>query len=203
MNAADRWEIALTDGRLSSLLIASGFGPRHVEGAAGVCRWPDPSITRRLLDAVIACHTIVICGPTGVGKGQLACCLARHLIQRTWPWPWKIRRVGMPAWFRQIKSGAQIAQYVSPIDLLVIDELHHTDAGAGEQREPGHTHTIWERGRLFELIDGRYEARRPTVMTTNMDPDKLNRALDVPVLDRIREAGTVFDLSSWPNRRGA
>lgn len=194
-----------TPEALSVYLTSRGFGALHVARASKGCRWPSIDVPVRIMAAVTRGACVVLCGPTGVGKGQLCASLAYRLVRDRWPSPPGVRRTTFVQWVRSLFTTAPGADPLRPwtagVDLMVLDEIHHTAAGAGEAREPGKSHTVYERGRLFELLDRRYEAVQATILTTNLSPDLLAQALDAPVLDRIRESGEVIDLSKWPNQR--
>ena len=66
--------------------------------------------------------------------------------------------------------------------MLVIDELV-ADAGS-----------LFDHTQLTEIIKARYDAKRPTLILTNIRPDRLADVLSVPVADRIRDGGAVVEL---------
>src|SRR6185312_8486138 len=69
-------------------------------------------------------------------------------------------------------------------DLLVIDEVGVQYGSDGEKVH------------AFDIIDGRYNAMRPTIVITNCKPDELLAYLGERVVDRLLEDGgrmLVFD----------
>lgn len=72
--------------------------------------------------------------------------------------------------------------------LLVIDELDTCVKSDFGQRK------------LKQVVDERYQAKRPTILITNQDRKKLKQLLPEPVIDRIREVGRGFHFD-WPSFR--
>ena len=105
-----------------------------------------------------------------------------------------VRRV-KDTWGRsstQSESEA-IASLVFP-DLLILDEVgvqFGSDA---------------ERLILFDVLNERYEKRRPTLLLSNLNIDEVKAYLGERVFDRLREDGgeaIVFDWASWRGRIAA
>ena len=76
-------------------------------------------------------------------------------------------------------------------DLLVIDEVgvqHGTD---------------FERQVLFEVINGRYEKIKPTIVVSNLGVTELRQCLGDRAVDRLRDKGGVVVVFRWASARGA
>lgn len=133
---------------------------------------------------------ILIAGSEGNGKTSLAC---------SYGYSWCLRgytmKIGKALYFTMTQLlSAQKAWYgsgskgESPIDrslecgLLVIDELLTS-------HESSHDQNL-----MRDLLNRRYADKRTTIMLTNLDADGLRRALDRPVLDRIRDGGALIEL---------
>ena len=76
-------------------------------------------------------------------------------------------------------------------DLLVIDEdgvQHGTD---------------FERQVLFEVINGRYEKIRPTIVVSNLGVTELRQCLGDRAVDRLRDKSGIVVVFRWASARGA
>lgn len=76
-------------------------------------------------------------------------------------------------------------------DLLVIDEVgvqHGTD---------------FERQVLFEVINGRYEKIRPTIVVSNLGVTELRQCLGDRAVDRLRDKSGIVVVFRWASARGA
>ena len=76
-------------------------------------------------------------------------------------------------------------------DLLVIDEVgvqHGTD---------------FERQVLFEVINGRYEKIKPTIVVSNLGVTELRQCLGDRAVDRLRDKSGVVVVFRWASARGA
>lgn len=85
-----------------------------------------------------------------------------------------------------------IAMLVTP-DLLILDEV-------GVQFG-----SDFERNILFDVLNERYEKRRPTILMSNLPVTEVTAYLGERVIDRIREDGgarIVFDWESYRNKAG-
>lgn len=76
-------------------------------------------------------------------------------------------------------------------DLLVIDEVgvqHGTD---------------FERQVLFEVINGRYERIKPTIVVSNLGVTELRQCLGDRAVDRLRDKSGIVVVFRWASARGA
>lgn len=76
-------------------------------------------------------------------------------------------------------------------NLLVVDEVG-VQAG-----------TEFERQVMFEVINARYEQKKPTVVISNLGVADLRKCLGDRAVDRLTDAQGVVVLFSWPSQRGA
>ncbi len=82
------------------------------------------------------------------------------------------------------------ADLIGP-DLLVIDEVgvqHGTD---------------FERQVLFEVINGRYERIKPTIVVSNLGVTELRQCLGDRAVDRLRDKSGIVVVFRWASARGA
>lgn len=132
---------------------------------------------------------VVLTGTPGTGKTHLAAATAGAIMLGT----------GMTVVYRTVAGMLQyikgsygnnaeyteaqaFASLVEP-DLLIIDEV-----GATKPSE-------FELATLFNIINGRYEDQRPTIVISNLDFDRLGEVLGDRSVDRLREGrgiGLVF-----------
>lgn len=105
---------------------------------------------------------LLLWGPVGTGKTFLAACIANALLDRAVPvMMTSFGRIlgGMPG----VNTGEQ-NRYIdsfNSFDLLVIDDL-------GTERE-----TEFAMEQVFNVVDARYRARLPMIITTNLKLDEL------------------------------
>src|SRR5690606_23131134 len=81
-----------------------------------------------------------------------------------------------------------IASFVTP-DLLILDEV-------GVQFGSDTEKLI-----LFEIINGRYESMKPTIVISNLAIGELEAYLGERAFDRLREGGGKAVVFDWPSYR--
>ena len=125
---------------------------------------------------------LLFTGPPGVGKTHLAVSVLRELILE-----YRVRGlfVDFTSFTHQLQSaldqpGAKTSVLIAPLEaaeVLVLDELGSLKLNS------------WTRDVLYNLVNGRYRRRQPTLFTTNYRLDvgrEAERSLDRgPDLDRL------------------
>lgn len=88
------------------------------------------------------------------------------------------------------QTEAEVIRGLTYPDLLILDEIG-VQFGSDT-----------EKLLLFDVLNERYENRRPTVMLSNLAPDAVKAYLGERVFDRLREDGGQMIVFNWPSARG-
>jgi DNA replication protein DnaC len=190
--------------RLRSLVRASNIPPRFADASisdyqvtckeqaivrAGCAVYVDTWPERRNRGG-----SLVFTGACGTGKTHLACAIANtvmaeHEAEVLFGTVTHLMR-GLRATFnaRSDRSERQAIEEMIGPDLLIIDEV-------GAQVGTAH-----ELQTLFELVNERYQALRPTILISNLDAGSLEDYVGQRVMDRLRHHGAVFAFD-WPSYR--
>jgi DNA replication protein DnaC len=121
---------------------------------------------------------LILSGRPGTGKSHLAGAVLQAHIDRDVLYATCLDLIRMvrETWRKDSeKSERQVLAFLSGLDLLVIDEMGVQYGTDGEQ-------TI-----LFDVLDGRYRALKPTILLTNQDAEGLKAYLGERTFDRLRE----------------
>jgi len=147
-------------------------------------------------DAILADSGVFITGSCGTGKTHLAVGLLFEWLDHK-PQEKNNPPIFLPAveFFAELKSAmdqkipeVQILDKYSYPPLLVIDDI-----GAEKISD-------WSRQIFYTLIDRRYRNMKQTIITSNLDLQKLSELIDDRISSRIVEMGVVVNLTG-PDRR--
>ncbi|MDD1607117.1 MAG: ATP-binding protein [Methylococcaceae bacterium] len=140
-------------------------------------------------------RSAILCGMPGTGKTHLAVGVALHImktgkiaafttVQRM------IRRL-KDSWRKDSEESESdvIGILVYP-DLLIIDEI-----GVQFGSE-------FEKNFMFDLLNERYEKRKPTILLSNLTPSEIKVFLGDRVYDRLKEDGGQCVAFDWASHRG-
>jgi DNA replication protein DnaC len=139
---------------------------------------------------------LILCGKPGTGKTHLAVSIARQIARmgalpffaRTYEAVQFVRESYRPG--SRLSERESIAKFVEP-DLLILDEVGIQGGGDNEQMI------------LFAILNGRYDACKPTIVISNESLEGIEKYLTPRVVDRLREGGGrvhVFDWDSYRSR---
>ena len=135
-------------------------------------------------------------GSVGTGKTHLAVGICLRIMHAGYTASFQtvrevIRRV-RDTWSRGAdETETQAIAALVCVDLLVLDEVgvqHGTEA---------------EQLVLWDVLDGRYKARRPTLLLSNLTVPELEGYLGARIFDRLREDGGQVIPFIWASARGS
>ncbi len=138
-------------------------------------------------------RSLVLYGRTGTGKSMLACAMARHIILThgrhcKYATAYHIVR-DIKATFKNGADEKEVVKgFIEPA-LLIVDEV-------GVQFG-----TDTEKLLLFEVLNGRYEEIKPSIVISNLNQSEIVDYLGDRALDRMRENGGAALLFDWDSHR--
>lgn len=138
---------------------------------------------------------LLLLGKPGTGKTHLANAIAGHVIvngnatavYRTVAGI--LQHVKGSYDSRSEYTEAQAFESLIQPNLLIIDEVGATKP------------TEFEQATLFNIINGRYEEQRPTIVVSNLMPEELPAVLGERCVDRLREGGGIGLVFDWESAR--
>lgn len=139
---------------------------------------------------------LIFCGGVGTGKTHLAIGIANEIIkqgkQPVFVSVIKAIRTIKETYSREVKTTEDeaIQSFIDP-DLLILDEV---GVQFGSETEKLY---------LFEIINGRYEQMRPTLLISNLSVNELGAFIGDRVMDRLREGGGKVVVFDWASHRKA
>ncbi|NLM25495.1 MAG: ATP-binding protein [Firmicutes bacterium] len=111
---------------------------------------------------------LVLCGKSGRGKTHLACAIINDLKDKN-----TVAFAHIPTLLENIRQGRGDLERLLTVDLLVMDDL-------GSERE-----SDWALEKLLIIVDGRLNAYKPTVFTTNFNLEELEVRVGSRLASRI------------------
>lgn len=131
---------------------------------------------------------LVLSGATGVGKTHLAAAISNELIPRKVA----VFFVNVPEVYDRIRDEMGHKDYtkatMKSCDLLVLDDL-------GKEKRSEWTDQV-----LYEIVNSRYEKRKPIIVTTNYSAQELANNVDKAVVSRLFEMCVFVNVNGTDRR---
>lgn len=188
--------------RLSIHFTSAGYPERHYKALEEEYKktgmpwlyWEEPT-TESLLGAAKALKEgdcmLVMIGPRGTGKTQAAVEMAMKLDAHMLNSDKEITHLYTP--LGELLAGEKASwedkmmpsplKKAKQVGLLVLDEIQESSA------------SDWERQQLTLLIDERYRSMKRTILIGNLNPKGLEDFLSKSVASRLRETGTIIEMT--------
>lgn len=118
---------------------------------------------------------LMLYGSTGSGKTFLAHCIASDLLEKGW-FVWLTTVRALADRMGDSETKARIVKALHRADLLILDDF-------GAERA-----TPYMIERCYDIVNERYNAKKPLVITTNLDPSVMMQEQDLTyrrIYDRI------------------
>lgn len=132
---------------------------------------------------------LMLAGPVGSGKSHLAAAVANRLGERL-----EVAYASVPAMLRYVRAGfADHSADARLDDLISVGVLVLDDMGAEQL-------TGWSEPLMYDLLNARYLAERPTVLTTNLTRDELPPRIASRISERCGDRGYAV-LVAYDRRR--
>lgn len=138
--------------------------------------------------------SLLIHGPSGRGKTHLAYCLAREVI--------RLYGLDQVRWikskalddrilqtFKQYGETSYVIRQFCEEPILFIDDFGVDRSGERTERD------------YYELIDNRWENMRPTIITTNLTPEAIEKNYGSRIFSRLKDSKWI-NFVGLPDLRG-
>jgi DNA replication protein DnaC len=136
-----------------------------------------------------AFRTLVLIGSAGTGKTHLACGAVREYGGKYATAPDIVEVIRRAKSFSADQTEKQIIDSYSHKSLLVIDEIGRGIAATDEKYM------------LYQIINGRYNTRKPTVLISNYTKADFLKYIGVAAADRLVESGDIVEMNGESFRK--
>jgi DNA replication protein DnaC len=137
--------------------------------------------------------SMIMVGGVGTGKTLLASAMLEALVDKHDCGIIKVidlvRRL-KSTWSKESKDTEEgLIEYFCDVDLLIIDEVGSQFGSDTEKLF------------IFDIIDGRYQDMKPTILISNLDIDGIKECIGERCVDRLREGGGMMIAFDWKSLR--
>jgi DNA replication protein DnaC len=138
-------------------------------------------------------RNLIFTGSTGTGKNMLAAIIGQYVMKNGYSFlhttVMKVVRRYKDGWRQQGVTEESVLRYFLQPDLLVMDEV-------GVQFD-----TPTEQLYITELVNDRYEARKSTILLSNLTLKQVEDCLGQRCAERFHEDGSKALIFNWPSWR--
>ena len=135
---------------------------------------------------------LILFGDTGCGKTFFAECIADALIKKgRFALLTSVSGIVNAMTTNFNNQNGALLNYIKNVDLLILDDY-------GTERD-----TSFMNERMYDIIDARYTANRPMIITTNLSPQQMQNDSDIHVkriIDRLTEACVAIEVKGVSKR---
>lgn len=137
--------------------------------------------------------SLIMVGGVGTGKTLLASAILDSLVDK-----YQCEMIKVIDVVREFKSTWQkdseyseesLIKHYSKLDLLILDEVGSQFGSDTEKLF------------IFDIIDGRYQDMKPTILISNLDIDGVKESVGERCVDRLREGGGSMIAFDWKSSR--
>lgn len=125
-------------------------------------------------------RSLFLVGDTGRGKTHLAAAIVRDVVSQGYTAAFVVTIELLSdiraTYHTETKTEWQVLGSLKNVDLLVLDDISALDQ-----------YSDWEKGKIYELINMRYEAEKPLVITCSKMVGWVKERLGQKVVDRLLE----------------
>jgi DNA replication protein DnaC len=136
-----------------------------------------------------AFRTLVLIGSAGTGKTHLACGVVREYGGKYATAPDIVEVIRRAKSFSADQTEQQIIDSYSHKSLLIIDEIGRGIAATDEKYM------------LYQIINARYNTRKPTVLISNFTKADFLQYIGVAAADRLVESGDIVEMTGESFRK--
>ena len=136
-----------------------------------------------------AFRTLVLIGTAGTGKTHLACGTVREYGGKYATAPDIVEEIRRAKSFSAGQTEKQIIDNYSHVKLLVVDEIGRGISATDEKYM------------LYQIINARYNTRKPTVLISNFTKADFLKYIGVAAADRLVESGDIVEMNGESFRK--
>ena len=133
--------------------------------------------------------SLVMLGNAGTGKTHLACAIIREAGGKYRTAPDIVEEIRRAKSFSADQTEKQIIDYYSHVKFLVVDEIGRGIAATDEKYM------------LYQIINARYNTRKPTVLISNFTKADFLKYIGVAAADRLVESGDIVEMNGESYRK--